>query len=178
MDLSNDWLRRDVGTSSVYYGYAINVGSNDTDRVWSILKIETVGTMDTVYWNDNEKFTSSAKWSERVENFISPSGSLGITYSTNTDSFSNVSINTSWNILSGVNTYKVTITDQNGVLYGSFKAPRNFPFVNNYGGERITERLIGDNSYNFVGELGMTYSLTITGINTKGTTASTITIVT
>lgn len=179
MDLSNDWLRRDVvGTSSVYYGYAINVASNDSDRVWSILKIETIGTVDTVYWNDNERMSSTAKWTERVNNFSTPSGSLGITYSKTTDTFSNVSISSSWTILSGVNTYKVTITDQNGVLYGPVKTPKNQIFLNNYGAERITDKLIGLNSYNFIGSTGMTYSLTITGVNTIGTTSSTVIITT
>lgn len=177
MDLSNNWLRKDtIGTSSIYYGYSINVGTGDTDRSWSIRKINTVGTVDSVYWSDNKDFSYNAKWSERVANFTTPSGSLGITYSKTTDTFSNVAINTSWTILAGVNTYKVIVTDQNGILYGSFKSPRNQPFLNNYGGERITDLLVGNNSYSFVGELSMTYSLTITGVNQVGTTSSTITI--
>jgi hypothetical protein len=182
MDFNNAWLRRDtVGTASIYYGYAVNVASTDTDRVWSIRKISTTSNssvVDTVTWSDNEMLSYNGKWSERVANFTTPSGSLGITYSKTTDTFSNVTINTTWTILSGVNTYKVTITDQNGVLYGSVKTPRNQVFLNNYGGERITDRVVGNNGYNFIGTTGMTYSLTITGVNTIGTTASTVTITT
>ena len=180
MDLVNGWLRRDtVGTASVYYGYAINVGTADTDRAWAIRKVTTTSNssvIDSVSWTDNDMTLFNAKWSERVANFSTPSGSLGITYSTTTDTFSNVSINASWTILSGVNTYKVTITDQSGVLYGPVKIPRNQVFLNNYGGERITEKLIATNAYNFIGATGMTYSLTITGVNTIGTTSSTVTI--
>jgi hypothetical protein len=178
IDLSNNWLRRDVGTNSVYYGYAVNVASGDTDRCWSILKLTTVGTVDSVSWTDNEMLSHNSKWSERVENFSTPSGDLGITYSTTTDTFSNVSIDSSWTILSGVNTYKVSVTDQNGVLYGSVKRPTNQPFLNNYSAERITDKLVGGNAYNFIGTIGMTYSLTITGINTIGIIESTITITT
>lgn len=179
MDFNSEWLRKDtVGTASIYYGYAVNVASTDTDRVWSIRKITTVATVDSVTWSDNEMLSYNGKWSERVANFTAPSGSLGITFSKTTDTFSNVVINASWTILSGVNTYKVTVTDQNGVLYGSVKRPRNEVFLNNYGGERITDKLIGINSYGFIGTTGMTYSLTITGVNTIGTTASTVTVTT
>ena len=178
IDLSNNWLRRDVGTNSVYYGYSTNLASDDTDRSWSILKVTTVGTVDSVSWTDNEMLSYNSKWSERVANFVAPSGVLGITYSKTNDTFSNVEIKTSWTILSGVNTYKVSVTDQNGVLYGGLKNPKNQPFLNNYGAERITDKLVGVNRYNFIGTTGMTYSLTITGVNQIGTTASTITIVT
>ncbi len=179
MDFNSEWLRRDtIGTASIYYGYAVNVASTDTDRVWSIRKITTTSTVDSVTWSDNEMLSYNGKWSERVANFTTPSGLLGITYSKTTDTFSNVTINASWTILSGVNTYKVTIIDQNGVLYGSVKTPRNQVFLNNYGSERITDKLLGSNSYNFIGATGMTYSLTVTGVNTIGTTASTVTITT
>jgi len=179
MDFNSAWLRKDtIGTASIYYGYAVNVASGDTDRVWSIRKITTTGTVDSVTWSDNEMLSYNGKWSERVANFTTPAGSLGITFSKTTDTFSNVEINTSWTILSGVNIYKVTVTDQNGVLYGSVKTPRNQVFLNNYGGERITDKLTGVNSYAFIGATGMTYSLTVTGVNTIGTTASTVTITT
>jgi hypothetical protein len=178
IDLSNNWLRRDVGTSSVYYGYAVNVASGDTDRSWSILKLTTVGTVDSVSWADNEMLSYNSKWSERLANFVAPTGALGITYSKTTDTFSNVAINASWTILSGVNIYKVSVTDQNGVLYGAVKTPRNQVFLNNYGAERITDKLVGVNGYNFIGTTGMTYSITITGVNTIGTTSSTVTITT
>lgn len=179
MDFNSAWLRRDtIGTASVYYGYAVNVASGDTDRVWSIRKITTTGTVDSVTWSDNESMVYNAKWSERVTNFTVPAGSLGVTYSKATDSFSNVTIDTNWTILSGVNTYKVIVTDQNGILYGPFKGPRNQVFLNNYGGERITDKVIANNNYKFVGTIGMTYSITITGVNTIGTTASTVIVTT
>ena len=174
MDLSNEWLRRDVGTVSVYYGYARNVASTDSDRSWSILKISTVGTVDSVSWNDNSKLEYIGVWNDRVANFTTPSGSLGITYSTVKGSFNSVTINSSWSYLTGVNTYKISITDQNGVLYSSMGSP----FLNNYVTERITTIVKGDNRFVFNGESGMTYSFTLTGVNTIGSSASTVTIVT
>ena len=70
------------------------------------------------------------------------------------------------------------VTDQNGILYGPFKGPRNQQFLNNYGAERITDKVIANNNYKFVGTIGMTYSITITGVNTIGTTASTVIVTT
>jgi len=174
MDLSNEWLRRDVGTVSVYYGYSRDVASSDTDRSWSILKISTVGTVDSVSWSDNSKLEYIGVWSDRVDNFITPSGSLGITYSTTEGSFNSVTINSSWTYLTGVNTYKISIVDQNGVLYNSMGTP----FLNNYATERITNIIKGDNRFIFNGTVGMTYSLTVTGVNPIGTSASTVTITT
>ena len=174
IDLSNNWLRRDViGTSSVYYGYSDNLGAGDADRCWSILKVATVGTVDSVYWSNNEMLSYNAKWSERVENFATPTGSLGITYSITNDTFSNAIIDSSWSYLTGVNTYKVSVVDQNGVLYNNLSNP----FNNIYASERITAK-VNDNKYAFNGKVGMTYSLTITGVNQIGTTSSVVTIVT
>ena len=179
MDLSNEWLRRDVGTVSVYYGYSRDVASSDTDRSWSILKISTVGTVDSVSWNDNSKLEYIGVWNDRVANFSTPSGSLGITYSVTEGSFnaalsSGATIISSWTYLTGVNTYKISITDQNGVLYNSLGAP----FSNNYVTERITDTIKGDNKFIFNGSAGMTYSFTVTGVNPIGTSASTVTITT
>jgi hypothetical protein len=47
MDLSNEWLRRDVGTVSVYYGYSRNVASADSDRSWSIFTTISYNTPAT-----------------------------------------------------------------------------------------------------------------------------------
>jgi hypothetical protein len=176
MDLSNEWLRRDVGTVSVYYGYSRNVASTDSDRSWSILKISTVGTVDSVSWNDNSKLEYIGVWNDRVANFTTPTGSLGITYSKTVGSFNTVSINSSWSYLTGVNTYKISVTDQNGVLYNSMGSP----FLNNYAteSERITTIVKGDNRFVFNGTSGMTYSFTLTGVNPVGSSASTVTITT
>lgn len=173
IDLSNNWLRREIIGGTAFYGYTNNIGAGDTDRCWSIRKIATVGSVESVYWNDNEIFNHNAKWSERVANFVTPSGSLGITYSVTTDTFSNAIINSSWSYLTGVNTYKVSVVDQNGILYNNL----SHPFNNIYASERITTKL-NDNRFTFNGKIGMTYSLTITAVNQIGTTSSMVTITT
>src|SRR6476620_6505572 len=97
IDLNNDWLRRDIaGTASTYYGYSSDIAASDTDRIWSIRRISTVGTVDSVKWSDNQKFNFTGKWSERVACFTAPSGSLGITYSKTTIAPNVVQINSSW----------------------------------------------------------------------------------
>ena len=121
IDLANDWLRRDIATPSVYYGYNLNPGSLDTDSTWSIRKVTTSGTIDTVTWNDNLQFKFTAKWSERVDCFATPSGSLGITWSVSNvqNSFSTTysEIRASWTDLSGANLYRILLTDYLGQTY-------------------------------------------------------------
>jgi len=174
IDLGNNWLRRDSGTSGVvFYGYSDNLAAQNGDRCWSILKIETIDSVDSVYWSDNQTLSYNAIWDDRAENFVTPSETISITYSVKTDTFNNAIIDTSWDYLTGVNTYKVYVVDQKGVLYNSLSNP----FNNIYASERLTAK-INDNRYTFNGKAGMTYSITIEGINQIGTTSSTIDVTT
>lgn len=176
IDLNIDWLRKDIATPSVYYGYAQNAGSVDTDSVWAIRKVTTVAGVDSVLWNENRILTYSARWDERVACFATPSGSLGFTYSVSTrqNSF-NITysyLNMSWTDLSGTNLYRIKVSDQNGITYNALYDP----FVNPWIINQLTTEIIGTTSYVFRGVPNMTYSVVITGVNALGVTSSSSTI--
>jgi hypothetical protein len=177
IDLANDWLRKDNATASstVYYGYAVDPASATASSVWAIRKVTTSGSVDTVTWNENIFLSYNAVWNDRVETFIAPTASLNLTYSvtSNTNSFAVVSsrINSSWTDIKGVNQYRISITDQNGVLYDYL----GNPFSNTYATTRLTS-VQSNNSYQFIGVPSMTYSLSVTALNIAGSTSSTATI--
>jgi hypothetical protein len=175
IDLANGWLRKDIATPSVYYGYSQNTGALDSDSVWSIRKVTTSGGTDTVTWNDNLQFKFNSKWSERVACFATPSGSLGVTWSITTgqNSFSMTysDIRASWTDLSGANLYKILLTDHLGQTYNYLGTTT----INPYQTVQLTTEQEG-NSYYFRGQSSYTYSLTVTAVNALGISASTVTI--
>ncbi len=99
MDLSNDWLKKDSGTPSVYYGYATTTAAS-SDALWAIRKVTTDSTVETVTWNDNSTLLYNAIWDDRVATFISPTSSISITWSVastaNSFGITNSLINISW----------------------------------------------------------------------------------
>jgi hypothetical protein len=175
IDLANDWLRKDIATPSVYYGYSQNVGSLDTDSTWAIRKVTTSGSTDTVTWNDNLQFRFNAKWSERVACFATPSGPLGVTWSVTTsqNSFSVTysDIRATWTDLSGANLYRILLTDHLGETYNYLGTTTRNPYQT----VQLTNEQQG-NSYYFRGQSSYTYSLTVTAVNALGISASTVTI--
>jgi len=179
IDLSNDWLRKDNATASstVYYGYTDIKSATNSDSVWAIRKVTTSGSVDTITWNDNKVLSYNAIWNDRLETFIAPTASLGITYSVTTtqNSFGVTSstINSSWTDIKGVNQYNVSITDQNGVLYDYM----GNSFKNTYITTVLTS-VQSSNSYIFKGVPSMTYSLSVTAVNIAGSTTSSVNILT
>ena len=177
IDLANDWLRKEIATPSVYYGYSLNPSSLDTESVWSIRKVTTSGSTasDTVLWNDNKFLSFNAKWTERVACFATPSGSLGVTWSITTyqDSFSNTFslINMSWTDLSGANSYRILVSDHLGNAYNYL----GNIYQNPYNSLTCTDEVFGS-SYKFKGLSSYTYSMTVTAVNALGVSASTVTI--
>jgi hypothetical protein len=169
MDLSNDWLRKDGAVTGVYYGYTSDLAATDNDRTWAVYKITTNGSVESKKWSDNIKLAYIGKWSERAAMFNAPVGTPTITYTTNSNSFGVVNINLAWSYLTGVNTYKLYISDQNGITYNSL----NLPFSNANQGEVVTSIVNGER-YTFSGKADMTYTIKVTGINAVGTTSSTI----
>ena len=173
--LSIDCLRKETATPSVYYGYAQSVSAIDTDSVWAIRRIPTTGATDSVSWNDGKLLSHSAKWSERAQCFATPSGSLGVTWSItnyqNSFAITYSNINISWTDLSGVNLYRILISDNLGVIYNYLGEP----FKNTYVTTPLTSE-ITNNSYLFRGTTNMTYSVSVTGVNVIGSTTSTVSI--
>lgn len=176
LNLDTDWIKYEYVGTTAYYGYTLP-GTSETTSSWAIRQVVGTGSSMSVSWNDNQSLIYSAKWSERVNCFATPSGSLGVTWSvtTVTDSFQIPTsiVNLSWTDLSGVNNYTVKISDQNGVVYNYL----NQPFNNTY----ITTPLTSQQSvttYQFKGVSSMTYSIIVSGTNALGSTSSTVTVTT
>lgn len=177
--LSLNWLRRDISPPNVYYGYSNNLTAADSDSTWSIKKVATSGSVETVTWTNGQSSYVST-WNNRVESFSLPTGSLGVTWSVlNTpDSFNTdrKTLSISWNLLTGVDNYKVIISESGKIFNNEGYQIYNNPNFNN---SAITKEVINGNSYNYLsGQSGLTYSVTISGSNVMGVTSSTFNITT
>lgn len=180
INLENDWLVKIVATPSIYYGYANKPIAEDNPG-WSIRKVTTSGTKTTVTWSNNQKFNFISKVSEYLNTFDDPAvfgitwSNTGITYSisksTNSFNITNSNLTVSWNDLGGIDQYYVKVTDSNGVIYNYL----NEPFINNYITDKYTDMVQSvwatssyPVSFNFRGQVGITYSVTIKAQNVAG----------
>ena len=108
LDLTS-YLRKNSGTSSyTFYGYSNNPNAADSDFSWAIRKVTSGET--TTWTNGVIDFISS--WSTATQSFLTPSGTLGVTYSSNNTNYYRIN----WSALSGVNSYTVTTRNSNGQL--------------------------------------------------------------
>ena len=162
-----NWIRRDISSPNVYYGYSNDMNALDSDNTWSIKKIITSGAVETVKWT-NGTYGNISKWSERVASFATPTGALGLTCSVNTPKLS-----ISWNQLSGVDKYRLSIVESNKLLSETGAQ------IYYNGSAQFTKELINTGSYNFnAASSGLTYLITVTAVNVIGSSASTITVTT
>ena len=162
---SLSWLRRDITPPNVYYGYNNDMNASDSDSTWSIKRVSTSGSVESVKWNDLSTPSYIAKWSNRVENFTTPSGILGFTYSgTSTSEFS-------WNLLTGVNKYDIIIKSNDGKLVtktGGFLSNTGYTVTETYFNKTRHLQYFQTGSYSVVlkasnagGTLTATYSVQI-----------------
>jgi hypothetical protein len=176
IDLQNGWVRMDVATPSVYYGYALSNSSLDTDNAWAIRRVTASGSVTTTDWNDKSQLQYNAKWADRTSCFTSPTASISITWSVApsnnmfTGTISNIYI--SWNSLAGVNNYFIKISDQTGEIYNG----AGYHFTNNYSSIYTSQQT--GTSFKFKGVPSMTYSVTVLGSNSSGSTQSSVNITT
>lgn len=174
INLNNDWLRRELGTTAStgdqivtrYYGYSNIINGSDTDDIWSIRKVTLSAGVESVNWNDNDVLSFNAKWSERSQNFISPTSSLGFTYSgTWPTTFS-------WNSLAGVNTYNIIVKNNIGNLVtkeGNTLQNTGFALTESYFNKT--------NHYQYFQAGTGTYSVVVQAVNAGGTLTATYSIV-
>ena len=178
IDLQNDWLRMDVATPSTYYGYAISPSTSEGSNLWAIRKVTASGSVSTTSWNDNSALYYNASWTNRYNSFLSPTASIGLTWSktssTNGFGMSSTVINFNWNSVPGVNNYTITISDQTGVVYNYLNQAYGY---NPYITSKVTNQQTTP-GYQFIGLSSMTYSVTLSAINQAGSTSSNVTIVT
>jgi len=165
---ANNWLRRDISSPTVYYGYSTDTNAANTDDNWFIKKVTTAGSVETVTWTNGSPNYNISKWNDRVDSFVQPTGALGVTWSVSVPSLS-----ISWNQLTGVDRYQVVVRES-GKLYSDLGSE-----IYNNGSLQVTKEVsnVGSYTYNKASS-GLTYSVTITGVNVAGTTASTVTITT
>lgn len=161
---ANNWLRRDISSPTVYYGYSTNTNAANTDDNWFIKKVTTAGSVETVTWTNGSPNYNISKWNDRVASFVQPTGALGVTWSVSVPSLS-----ISWNQLTGVDRYQIVITES-GNLYSDSGNE-----IYNNGSSQVTKEVVNVGSYTYN---KASSGLTITGVNVAGTTASTVTITT
>ena len=165
---ANNWLRRDISSPTVYYGYSTDTNAANTDDHWFIKKVTTSGSVETVTWTNGSPNYNISKWNDRVASFVQPTGALGVTWSVSVPSLS-----ISWNQLTGVDRYQVVVRES-GKLYSDLGSE-----IYNNGSLQVTKEVVNAGSYTYnKASSGLTYSVTITGVNVAGTTASTVTITT
>jgi hypothetical protein len=165
---ANNWLRRDISSPTVYYGYSTDTNAANTDDNWFIKKVTTAGSVETVTWTNGSPNYNISKWNDRVASFVQPTGALGVTWSVSVPSLS-----ISWNQLTGVDRYQVVVRES-GKLYSDLGSE-----IYNNGSLQVTKEVVNVGSYTYnKASSGLTYSVTITGVNVAGTTASTVTITT
>jgi len=165
---SLNWLRRDINPPVTYYGYSHDVNADDTDDNWAIKKVTVSGTVETVKWTNGE-YNTISKWSERVASFATPAGSLGLTCSS-----SGLSLNVSWNQLTGVDNYQVIISSNN-IIYSDLGT--QLYNNKNFNSSQITKVVTNSGSYAYYhASAGNTYTITLNAVNVAGASSSTVTI--
>jgi len=165
---SLNWLRRDINPPSTYYGYSTDMNAADSDNTWAIKKVTVSGTVETVKWT-NGTYGYNSKWSDRVASFATPTGSLGLTCSTD-----GLSLYVSWNQLSGVDNYQVTVSSNN-IIYSDLGT--QLYNNRNFNSSQITKTVINSGSYAYrYASAGNTYTVSLSAVNVAGSSASTVTI--
>jgi hypothetical protein len=165
---SLNWLRRDINPPSTYYGYSNDMNAADSDNTWTIKKVTVSGTVETVKWT-NGTYGYNSKWIDRVASFATPTGSLGLTCSTD-----GLSLYVSWNQLSGVDNYQVTVSSNN-IIYSDLGA--QLYNNRNFNSSQITKTVINSGSYAYrYASAGNTYTVSLSAVNVAGSSASTVTI--
>ena len=162
--LSLNWLRRDINPPNVYYGYNTNLNASDSDNTWSIKRVSSSGSVESVNWSDNNLLSNNAKWSERSENFESPTGSLGFTYSVGRPTIF------TWNKLAGVNKYNIIVKNNDGSFVT--KEGNTLQYNTNV---TVTESYFNDNNHAQYFQSG-SYSVLLQAVNSGGTLTATYSV--
>jgi hypothetical protein len=166
LDLANGYLRYDsASASNLYYGYNLNQNAGNGEYTWSIRRLNTSSNVQSVNWANGDQSAYLSSWTNRVSYFSAPTGSMAFTYS---KSGSNVFL--SWSLISGVDKYIVTATNSNNQILDT----SGNPFVGPYAYQRAYTGFVNNlTNYSLSFINSGTYSVTLTGYNTYGTTAST-----
>jgi hypothetical protein len=166
LDLANGYLRYDsASASNLYYGYNLNSNAANGDYTWAIRRLNTSAGVQTVNWVNGDQSSFISSWTNRANYFSAPSGSMAFTYSK-----SGSSLSLSWSLLAGVDKYIITVTNSNNQILDTI----GNPIVGQYAYQRTYTGFVNNlTNYGLSLINSGTYSVTLTGYNTYGTTAST-----
>jgi hypothetical protein len=180
MNLDQDFLRYEVVGGTTYYGYAISPTTLDVDKNWSIRAVVGTGPSE-VKWNANSRASYTAIWDNKADHFATP-GTVSATFTSSVTPATQyesvligltwssvllpdkVRIDVTWPEVSGVDQYRITTSDQNGVIYNELSDPYMNPWNR---GVKFTTQITGT-KYSLKGISGMTYSFKIESINQAG----------
>jgi hypothetical protein len=184
LDLANGYIRKDGSSASnVYYGYSYNQSAGDGDKVFAIRKVSTVGGVETVTWTNGTQQSYINDWSGRTYSFVTPAGTLGLTYSkilstetvtSGTYSFTYAKsrfVSFTWSSINGVSKYLITSKDGSGNLLNVDGAPLRGQYVT----RDYTTEVFNLTSYSQGYLDAGTYTLTVTAVNVAGSISSTAT---
>ena len=159
---SLNWIRREIIAPDLYYGYNLDINASDSDKTWSIKKVSSSGSVESVNWSDSSTSSFNASWDDRVENFEAPSGNLGFTHSGGTFY---------WNLLTGVNKYDIIVKNNDGFLVtrlGDILNNTGYTITEGYYNKTSHAQYLNSGSYSVVleaknsaGTLSATYSVQI-----------------
>lgn len=164
----DNYLRKEISGSDVYYGYSSTMNPSDSDPVWSIRLVSGTSS-ETVTWSNGNASIQKSIWDNRTDYFTSQAA-LNPTYSvvTGTSSLGNVpyaQIQLGWDDLSGVDIYSLSIYENGQLLSDSGYSVYSNPNFDNDPSIKIFNK----NSYTWNhAKIGVTYSIILTSYNVVG----------
>jgi hypothetical protein len=166
INLETDFIKYESTGATAYYGYA-RPGTDTSSKEWSIRQVIGTGPSLSVSWNLNSEFVYTGIWDNKEDHFTYASASLNPTYSsvesTNSFNVTTTFVDISWSEYTGIDIYRLKITDQNGILYNHLHTQAVNPYViNKY--TVVTK----ETNYKFVGVPNMTYSVSFYLVNSTG----------
>lgn len=171
--ISNNWLRRDIGSPDTYYGYSFDYNVADSDTKWSIKKVTVSGSVETVTWSNGKPGAQISIWNDRVECFSSPAGSLNLSVS-QLNLSGKPSIGLSWDLITGVNVYQIIISES---VSGNTLTDGGYVLNNRGFNSMATAEVYNVDNYVYSHpQVGVTYSVTVKAVNIAGDIIETDTI--
>lgn len=171
--ISNNWLRREIGSPDTYYGYSFDYNASDSDAKWSIKKVSVSGSVETVTWSNGKPGSQISIWDDRVDCFSSPIGSLNLSVS-QLDLSGKPSIGISWDLIAGVDVYQIIVSES---ANGNILTDGGYTLNNRGFNSMITSEVYNLDNYVYSHpQVGVTYSITVKAVNVAGDVVETDTI--
>ena len=136
--------------------------------------------MQSTIWANGSNGTNQSTWANRVASFTSPTSSLGFTWSISGYS-SKYTVNLSWTIIPGVDTYLISTTKISGstgsLCPNGLVTQQGWPYQGPNGLPSSSYTILNSSStIQSILDFGSTYTIQLTAKNVAGSTSSTATI--